>query len=112
MKFDCDCCGVCCKSIRRSYFYTEELDRGDGVCKHLTADNLCAIYAERPIFCNIDAYYDKFLSKRMSREEFYELNRAACRRLKNPDKATDELDRYDKLLPFVDSIHRIDSASR
>lgn len=105
-KFSCDCCGVCCKSIRKSYFYTEELDRGDGVCKHLTADNLCEIYADRPIFCNIDAYYDKFLSDKMSREEFHELNHAACERLKNFDESTAALERYDELLTLIDSIHR------
>ena len=102
--FDCDKCGACCKSIRYSYFYSEELDRGDGVCKHLTADNLCAIYAERPIFCNIDAYHEKFLSDKMSRADFHELNHAACERLKNPVKATDALERYDELLTLIELI--------
>ena len=86
MKFDCDRCGVCCKNIRRSIFYTEELDRGDGVCKHLTAENLCEIYSSRPIFCNIDAYWEKFLSEEISREKFYEINRDACARLKKIDR--------------------------
>lgn len=27
------------------------LDRGDGTCRHLTNDNLCGIYDERPAFC-------------------------------------------------------------
>lgn len=105
--FDCDRCGICCKNIRRSFFYDVTLDRGDGVCKHLTAENLCAIYAARPIFCNIDAYWEKFLSDKMSREEFHELNHAACARLKNPDDSatTDALERYDKLLPLLLSIH-------
>ena len=84
MKFDCDCCGACCKNIRLSNLSTE-LDGGDGVCKHLTADNLCAIYSERPIFCNVDAYYDKFLSDKMSRADFYKVNRDACERLKKFD---------------------------
>lgn len=115
MKFDCDCCGVCCKNICLSIFYTEELDRGDGVCKHLTAENLCEIYAERPLFCNIDAYYDKFLSDKMSRQEFHELNHVACERLKNPSNATSTavLERYDNFLTLIDSIHdkKFDSAS-
>ena len=80
--FDCDRCGICCKNIRRANF-PHELDRGDGVCKHLTEDNLCGIYAERPIFCNVDAYYEKFLSQTMSREKFHALNHDACERLKN-----------------------------
>ena len=85
-KFSCDCCGACCKNIRRSTFYTEELDRGDGVCKHLTAENLCEIYSERPIYCNVDAYYEKFLSQSMSREKFYEMNHLACEQLKKIDR--------------------------
>ena len=64
-----------------------ELDRGDGICKHLTADNLCAVYNERPIFCNVDAYYEKFLSNKMSRKKFYKLNHTACERLKKIDSA-------------------------
>ena len=86
MKFDCDCCGACCRNIRLSNLGCE-LDRGDGVCKNLTADNLCAIYAERPIFCNVDAYYEKFLSHFMSRADFYRMNHDACARLKEFDSA-------------------------
>ena len=86
MSFDCDKCGACCKNIRLSEFYTEELDRGDGVCKHLTADNLCEIYSERPTFCRVDDYYEKFLSQWMSREEYYEMNRVVCDKLKKIDR--------------------------
>ena len=85
--FSCDCCGACCRNIRLSNL-SGELDRGDGVCKNLTANNLCAIYSERPIFCNVDAYYEKFLSQVMSREKFHELNRAACARLKKIDSTS------------------------
>lgn len=82
MSFECDRCGVCCKNIRLSEFYSEELDRGDGVCVHLTADNLCEIYSERPLFCNIDAYWEKFLAEEMTREDFYRMNYHACAELK------------------------------
>lgn len=81
--FDCDCCGACCRNIRMSEF-GKELDRGDGVCKYLK-NNLCGIYSERPIFCNVDAYYEKFLSEVMSREKFHELNHDVCKRLKKID---------------------------
>ncbi len=83
MKFECDKCGLCCKNIRFSDL-SAELDRGDGVCKHLK-NNLCEIYSERPIFCNVDAYYEKFLSKKLGREEFYNLNFEVCERLKKID---------------------------
>lgn len=63
-------------------FYDKELDRGDGVCKHLTADNRCDMYTSRPVFCNVDAYYEKFLTDKMSRDDYYKLNYEACQRLK------------------------------
>ena len=84
MKFECDKCGLCCKNIRYSDFSTE-LDRGDGVCKYLQG-NLCGIYDERPIFCNVEAYYEKYLSKNVDREEFYRKNRAVCDMLKKIDR--------------------------
>ncbi len=86
MKFECDKCGACCKNIRLSR-WAKDLDRGDGVCKHLTAENLCEIYAERPIFCNVEAYYDEYFSDVMSREKFYKINYDACKRLKKFDSA-------------------------
>lgn len=86
MKFECDRCGACCRNIRRSNLSTG-LDRGDGVCKHLREDNLCAIYNQRPIFCNVDAYYEKYLSDKINREEFYKMNYAACENLKKFDSA-------------------------
>lgn len=88
MKFECDCCGACCRNIRQSLLYDSELDRGDGVCKHLTSENLCAIYSTRPIFCNVDAYYEKFLSDKISREEFHKMNHVACERLKKFDSTS------------------------
>ena len=52
-------------------------DRGDGVCKHLTADNLCEIYSERPPLCNGEFVYKKFFSD-MSVAQFHELTRELC----------------------------------
>ena len=84
MNFPCDKCGLCCKNIRFSSL-SSELDRGDGICKHLK-NNLCEIYSQRPIFCNVDAYYEKFLAEKISREEFYKMNRAVCKKLKEIDR--------------------------
>ena len=81
-KFDCDCCGACCKNIRRATF-EHDLDRGDGVCKNFDDEkNLCKIYSERPILCNVDAYYEKFLSQTMTREDFHALNKKVCAKLR------------------------------
>ena len=59
-----------------------ELDRGDGVCKFLSEKNLCKIYSERPLFCNVDAYWEKYLSEIMSREQFHKINYKVCAALK------------------------------
>ena len=86
MKFECDLCGLCCRNIRLSYFYKPELDRGDGICKNLLEDNRCKIYNDRPIVCNVDAYYEKYLSKMMSRQQFYAMNYKMCAELKEIDR--------------------------
>lgn len=49
--FECWSCGACCKLAGLNH---PELDRGDGICKNLTPDNLCSIYNERPDFCRLN----------------------------------------------------------
>ena len=48
-------------------------------------NNLCTIYSARPIFCNVDAYYAKFFSNIMSKEDFYSKNKEFCRLIRNFD---------------------------
>ena len=81
MGFECDKCGACCKNIRLSIFYKKELDRGDGVCKHLTEENLCEIYSTRPPLCNGEYVYKKFFSD-MTVEEFHEMIFKLCKKLR------------------------------
>ena len=76
--FDCSKCGLCCRNVYRipklSYLADD-----DGVCRYLdTRTNLCTIYEERPVLCNIDMYYDIFLRDVMTREEFYKQNKVWC----------------------------------
>ncbi|MCQ2372978.1 MAG: YkgJ family cysteine cluster protein [Phascolarctobacterium sp.] len=81
--FKCDCCGLCCRHVNLNSMYTS-FDRGDGVCKFLDLEsNLCTIYKERPLLCNVDAMYEFMYQDEMTREEFYELNYEVCRKLKN-----------------------------
>ena len=50
--FICTRCGMCCRNIDK----VPELINfhgGDGVCIHLTDDNLCEIYVDRPDICNV-----------------------------------------------------------
>jgi len=56
----------------------------DGVCKYLDeATNLCTIYNERPIFCRVDELYEKNLSNKMSREDFYRINKEVCKKFQS-----------------------------
>lgn len=82
--FKCDKCGFCCRNLNLSSLYSE-LDRGDGVCKFLDG-NICSIYDERPLLCRIDESYEVFFSKKMTREEFYNLNKIMCDELKKHRK--------------------------
>ena len=51
-KWKCSRCGVCCRLV---FLISNELDRGDGVCKHLE-NNLCSIYNDRPEVCRVKDY--------------------------------------------------------
>lgn len=79
--FSCDKCGECCKHLHLSSLYAD-LDRGDGVCKYLV-NNLCSIYQNRPIKCRIDESYELYFRKIYSLEEFYEINKTICDKLKH-----------------------------
>ena len=79
--FPCNRCGGCCRRVGE-VFFAEHMTGSDGVCKYLDeSTNLCTIYAERPIFCRVDEFYEKNLSDKMSREEFYRLNKEVCKKL-------------------------------
>ena len=78
--FKCDRCGCCCRNLDKNPLYAQ-LDRGDGVCVYLEGD-LCGIYNDRPLICRIDDCYDRFFSSVMSKEEYYRVNREACKKLK------------------------------
>lgn len=81
MKFPCNRCGLCCRNLQFSDLYAD-LDRGDGVCKHLK-ENLCSIYSERPLKCRIDDCYDLLFKDIMPREEYYRINEAIYKKLQN-----------------------------
>lgn len=59
----CEKCGLCCKKVN---------------CMHLTKDNLCSIYENRPLVCNVDKTYDVFFARVMSKQEFEQMNRKVC----------------------------------
>ncbi len=83
--FPCEQCGCCCRRIGE-VFFARHMAEPDGVCKYLTADNLCEIYSERPIFCRVDEMYEKNLSDKMTREEFYRINKEFCKKFQSEQK--------------------------
>jgi hypothetical protein len=81
MSFICDACGLCC---RKAYLIPElsEYIGADGQCRYFI-NNQCIIYEKRPLICNIEKYYETFLSKEMSKEEFFRKNYESCLALKS-----------------------------
>ena len=78
--FPCERCGCCCRRVGE-VFFARHMAKPDGVCKYLDeATNLCTIYNERPIFCRVDELYEKNLSDKISREDFYRINKEVCKK--------------------------------
>ncbi len=48
--WECNKCGACCCLAG---FIIKELDRGDGVCRMLSENNMCSIYETRPEICRV-----------------------------------------------------------
>lgn len=80
--FICNKCGLCCRNINRIP-ELKEFDSGNGVCIHLTDDNLCEIYSERPDVCNVQVMYEKKYKHLMSQEDYDKMNMQGCALLRN-----------------------------
>ncbi|MGL5098495.1 MAG: YkgJ family cysteine cluster protein [Fusobacteriaceae bacterium] len=81
--FDCDKCGICCKNLNKNEIYAT-LNRGDGICKNLDEHkNLCKIYNERPLLCNVVEAYKKLFSGSLSYEKYEKLNKESCKILRD-----------------------------
>jgi Fe-S-cluster containining protein len=79
--FPCNGCGKCCRRVGLSE-QTAFLDRGDGVCRYFgEVDNRCRIYADRPLVCRVEAYYERHLADRFAWDEFVKINLQICERL-------------------------------
>lgn len=84
MAINCENCkAYCCRVIGK---IIPELDRGDCACIHLTEDNKCEIYENRPFICNTDRIYEKYFSNKYTIEQWNELNHKACEELKNVEE--------------------------
>lgn len=55
MNFNCDKCGLCCRSLKKFGELYADLDDGSGVCKFFDkTSNLCTIYDMRPLKCRVE----------------------------------------------------------
>ena len=105
MKFDCECCGCCCRSIGKfvvgAIAAMDEAEKTgaeihpileeiasfpydispEGACSKLSGD-LCSIYETRPLVCNTDAMFDKYWQHVMTREQWYAESKKSCAKLK------------------------------
>lgn len=80
--FICTKCGLCCRNINKIPELAS-FHNGDGICKYLTKDNLCAIYSIRPNICNVSKMYELKYKLLMSREEYEQMNTDGCKTLQN-----------------------------
>ena len=74
-----------CILVVRAYLVCElygHLDDGTGVCNFDRDTSLCTIYHNRPLICRVDDAYEAFFQDEMTTEQYYEMNYAACRKLR------------------------------
>ena len=83
--FICDKCGLCCRKLDSENF--KELHDGDGICRYLDKkSNMCSIYENRPIICDIEKGFEMLFKGKMDKEEYYRLNYRACKILKEGEE--------------------------
>ncbi len=79
--FKCSRCGLCCRNINKVPDL-KEFDDGNGVCIHLTENNLCDIYYSRPDICNVEKMFEIKYKETFTREEYDQLNEEGCKSLR------------------------------
>jgi Fe-S-cluster containining protein len=104
-KFNCNQCGLCCAKIGKALDGLEDLvARGNknpiyleamtfpyetdvtGRCSQLMENNLCAVYDNRPLICNIRGFHEKFFAEIATQEEFYKKQEDFCKQLQDDDQ--------------------------
>lgn len=51
--WECQKCGRCCRNIAVKMFLPNFWDEKNQCCKHITEDNICSIYPDRPDVCRV-----------------------------------------------------------
>jgi Fe-S-cluster containining protein len=102
-KFKCDRCGCCCKkvgallkahdagTITNAAVADFPYSTVDGVCEMYKEGVGCKVYKNRPLLCNVYKYWKTFHKDDVTAEEFYEINKGACRELRILDNEKKEL---------------------
>jgi Fe-S-cluster containining protein len=72
-------CGNCCRYLHKVSFLSE-YNTGNGICKHL-ANNLCNIYDERPLICNVEKMYTAYFNAKMTEKQFILTNLLSCKEI-------------------------------
>jgi hypothetical protein len=76
--FFCVKCGSCCRNLKFFNNYYAEIDGGDGICRYLDCkSNLCKIYDNRPLKCNVRESYENFINT-LSVKEYFSLTKKGC----------------------------------
>lgn len=83
--FTCTKCGFCCRNIGEIPELAE-FHTGDGICIHLSDENLCNIYANRPDICNVEKMYELTYKAIMSKSEYERRNMEGCKLLRSKNK--------------------------
>jgi Fe-S-cluster containining protein len=101
-KFLCSGCGACCMMAGTT---GKVPSKEDGSCIHLTKENKCEIYGERPLICDVSKMYKEHIKngsipKDTTRKEHYKETTLICHELidmfKLSDKFKINIDEYDK----------------
>lgn len=99
IKFQCSQCGACCRRAGKSGMMP---DRGDGACIHLTKDNKCEIYEDRPELCNMERMFLKRKQEfpEITKIDYFKANNQVCNAFMVADKMDEsykiDLSKYDK----------------
>ena len=70
-------CGLCCKHVDEVPEISH-LALPDGTCRHLTTDNQCGIYDDRPDICHTD-WVRAHVFPDMPMAQFDEITKGICR---------------------------------
>ena len=76
MDFPCRKCGLCCKMLQDIPILSD-YDIGNGTCRYLK-NNLCSIYENRPILCNVERMYSNYFKDSISEKDYIKININAC----------------------------------